>query len=86
MLLKPSRQVFLIPFTSVGWERPGTQHPVSPLGPTSAAWHVSRWARDRPHRACEVRRTQANKVKLRLRTGATGHDEGKDILIRSVNS
>src|SRR5262245_21673818 len=80
-LLKPYRQVFRIPFTSVGWERPGTRHAVSPLGPTSPAWHVSRWALDRPHSACEVRRTQANKVKLRLSTGATGHDEGNDILI-----
>jgi hypothetical protein len=40
----------------------------------------------KPHRACQVRRTQAHKVKLRLTTGATGHDEGNDILIRSVNS
>ena len=39
-----------------------------------------------PHRVCEVRRTQANKVKLRLRTEATGHDEGNDILIRSVHA
>ena len=31
-------------------------------------------------------RTHANKVKLRLNTGATGHAEGNDILIRSVNS
>ena len=33
-----------------------------------------------------MRRTHANKVKLRLNTGATGHDEGNDILIRSVHS
>ena len=33
-----------------------------------------------------MRRTQAKKVKLRLSTGATGHDEGNDILIRSVSS
>ena len=58
-----------------------------PLGPPSAAGHVScLGALDRPHRACQVRRTQANKVKLRLRTGATGHDEGNDMVIRSVNS
>src|SRR5262245_58310424 len=44
------------------------------------------WALDRSHRAWEVRRTQANKVKLRLSTGATGHAEGNAILIRSVNS
>src|SRR4029434_7686830 len=86
MLLKPSRQVFLTPGTSVGRARPGTRHPVSPLGPPSAAWHVSRWALDRPHRAGEVRRTQANKVKLRLSTGATGHEEGNDIVSRSVSS
>ena len=34
-------------------------------------------------RAGYRRRTHANKVKLRLKTGATGHDEGNDILIRS---
>src|SRR4051794_22902765 len=28
----PSRQVFLTPFTSVGWARSGTRHPVSPPG------------------------------------------------------
>ena len=37
-------------------------------------------------RACEARRTQANKGKLRLKTGATGHDEGNDIVLRSVHS
>jgi hypothetical protein len=36
--------------------------------------------------ACEVKRRHANKVKLRLNTGATGHDEGSEIGIRSVNS
>ena len=33
-----------------------------------------------------VKRTHANKVKLRLTTGATGHDEGNAIVIRSLNS
>jgi hypothetical protein len=37
-------------------------------------------------RACEARRTHANKVTLRLKTGATGHDEGTDILRRSVHA
>jgi hypothetical protein len=36
--------------------------------------------------AGEVRRTHANKVTLRLTTGATGHDEGNDMLIHAVNS
>ena len=36
------------------------------------------------HRACTVKRTHANKVKLRLNTGATGHDEGNEIVIRSL--
>src|SRR4030095_4296546 len=86
MLLKLYHQVFLTPCTSVRRARPGTRHPVSPLGPTSAAWHVSRWALDRTHSPCETRRTQANKVKLRLKSDATGHDEGNDIVMRSVNS
>ena len=51
-----------------------------------SGWHVSRLALDRPHRAYEVRRTQANKVKLRRSTGATGHEEGSEILMRSLNS
>jgi hypothetical protein len=40
-------------------------------------------ALDQAHTACLARRTQANKVKLRFNTGATGHDEGNEILIRS---
>jgi hypothetical protein len=43
-------------------------------------------ALDGAPRACEVKRTHANKVKLRLKTGATGHDEGNDIVIRSGHS
>ena len=31
-------------------------------------------------------RTHANNVKLRLNTGATGHDEGNEIVIRSLHS
>ena len=38
------------------------------------------------YRISAVSRTHANKVKLRLNIGATGHDEGKEIVIRSVNS
>ena len=33
-----------------------------------------------------MRRTPANKVTRRLNTGATGHAEGNDIVIRSVHS
>ena len=42
-------------------------------------------ALDRSHRSARSR-TQANKVKLRRSTGATGHDEGNEILIRSAHS
>jgi len=38
------------------------------------------------YRTGEVKRTQANKGKLRLKTGATGHDEGNAIVIRSLTS
>ena len=38
------------------------------------------------HRTCEVERTHANKVKLCLKTGATGHDEGNEMVIRSSHS
>jgi hypothetical protein len=37
-------------------------------------------------RACQVKRRHANKITLRLNTGATGHDEGSEILMRSVHS
>lgn len=40
----------------------------------------------RTHNACGVTRTHANKVRARRNTGATGHDEGSDIVIRSVTS
>jgi hypothetical protein len=61
--------------------------PGSPLGLTTRSWHV----RPRPlsterHRTCEVKRTHANKVNVRLTTGATGHEEGKEIVIRWPNS
>ena len=39
----------------------------------------------RRHRAVYVRRTQANKVKARLKTGATGHDVGKATSMRVFN-
>jgi hypothetical protein len=35
------------------------------------------------HGQATVKRTHANNIKLRLTTGATGHDEGNAILIRS---
>jgi hypothetical protein len=38
------------------------------------------------HRTCEVKRTHANKVNVRLTTGATGHEEGNAIFIRWPNS
>jgi hypothetical protein len=38
------------------------------------------------HRTCEVARTHANKFKLCLKTGATGHDEGNAIVIRSSHA
>src|SRR5206468_1082518 len=38
------------------------------------------------HRPCEVTRTHANKVNVRLTTGATGHAEGNEILIRWPHS
>src|ERR1700745_3680104 len=86
MLLKLYQQVFLTPCTSVSRARPGPRHPVSPLGPPSAAWHVSRWALDRTHRTGETRGTQAHKVPRRLTSGATGHEEGHDSMRRSVHS
>ena len=38
------------------------------------------------HKAYEAKRTHANKVKLCLKTGATGHAEGNDIVLRSFPS
>ena len=38
------------------------------------------------HRICEVKRTHANKVNVRLTTGATGHEEGNAISTRWPNS
>jgi hypothetical protein len=48
---------------------------------TEAAWTLGR-----THNACEVTRTHANQVRARCNTGVTGHDEGSDIVIRSVTS
>jgi hypothetical protein len=63
-------------------------HPLSPLqlGLQQPVRTGSFDALDRAHRACTLKRTQANNVKLRLNTGATGHDEGNEILIRSLHS
>src|SRR4029453_17996858 len=38
------------------------------------------------HRTCEVERTHANKFKLCLKAGATRHDAGNEIVIRSSHS
>ena len=38
------------------------------------------------HGQAAVKRTHANNIKLRLNTGATGHDEGNESFIRSCNS
>jgi hypothetical protein len=38
------------------------------------------------HRTCEVERPPANKFNLCLKTGATGHDEGNEIVLRSSHS
>jgi len=39
-----------------------------------------------PPRTCVVKRPQANKVTRRRTTGATGHDEGNDLVSRSSHS
>ena len=52
MLLKPACQAGLAPSPSVEWARLSARHPVSSLGPTSAALNLSRLAPpNRPHRA-----------------------------------
>jgi hypothetical protein len=38
------------------------------------------------HGQATGKRTHANKIKLRLNTGATGHDEGNEIWIRPLHS
>jgi hypothetical protein len=38
------------------------------------------------HRTGTFTRTHANHIKLRLNTGATGHDEGNEIVIRSLHA
>ena len=68
--------------------RSGTMPPVSllGLGVQQLFCTCSFDALDRVQWACTVQRTHANKVKRRLNTGATGHDEGNDIWIRSLHS
>ena len=51
-----------------------------PLSPGAA------WALDGTHRLCSTRRTQAHKVTRRLKSGATGHDEGHERCMRSVTA
>jgi hypothetical protein len=38
------------------------------------------------HGQATGKRPPANKIKLRLNTGATGHDEGNEIWLRPLNS
>jgi hypothetical protein len=70
----------------VAWSPWGARPSGRPLGPARTVLSLSRWSFERAHRACSVRRTHANRVKLRRNTGATGHDEGRDIVMRVVNS
>ena len=86
MALKQAHQMVWVPDKSVSSSRLGTMHPLSPPGAAILCFAFeAKEALDRAHRSARSR-TQAHKVKLRRSTGATGHNEGKDILIRSANS
>ena len=76
-------QVVLTPSTSVSRSPSGARHPRSPLRLTTIASPLKRRGPRSRSQACEAKRTQANKVKLCLKTGATGHDEGSESVIRS---
>ena len=60
------------------WEPPGADSQLFALKPSTPFTE--------PYRLSAVRRTHANKVKLCLNMGATGHDEGQEIVIRSSHS
>jgi hypothetical protein len=86
MVLKHAHQMIRVPGNSVSSPRLGTIHPLSPPGADIPSFaFAANGALDRAHRSARSR-TQAKKVQRRRRTGATGHDEGNDILIRAVNS
>jgi hypothetical protein len=86
-LPKAGGQIVLTLCQAVEWARSDALALSQPAGAASPAEPVSRLGSlDRTRRTCETRRTQAQKVKLRLKSGATGHDEGNDIVRRSVNS
>src|SRR2546425_11420908 len=68
--------------------RSGSMHPISPLAWLTTTFSslilcVFRLISTGLHGQAAVKRTHANNIKLRLNTGATGHDEGNEILIRS---
>ena len=86
LIRKQAQQMRLTPSQEGSSSQMGVQRPISPRGPPSSVLCMNPWGLTRPHRAIYVRRTQANKVKARLTTGATGHDEGNDIVIRSATS
>ena len=86
MLLKHALQMVLTVSKVVSAPRSGTRRLGSLRGPTPTAWPLIPWGFECSHRACDVRRTPPNKVTQRRKTGATGHDEGNDILRRSLHS
>ena len=76
MALKQAHQMVWGPDKSVSSSRLGTMHPLSPPGAAILCFAFeAKEALDRAHRSARSR-TQANKVKLRRSTGATGHNEG----------
>jgi hypothetical protein len=86
MLLKHALQMVLTVSKVVSAPRSGTLRLGSLRGPTTTAWPLIPWGFEGSHRACDGRRTPPNKVTQRRNTGATGHDEGNEILMRSLNS
>ena len=86
MIQKHALQMVLPVSESVSASRSGALRLGSLLGPTTAALHLSHLTFQWRSQGLRLRRTHSNNVKQRLNTGATGHDEGKAILIRSLNS
>ena len=63
---------------NASWQPPQAYNKLFARGPSTLSTER--------HRTGSVERTHANKVKLCLKTGATGHDEGNEIVIRSSHS
>ena len=63
---------------NASWQPPQAYNKLFARGPSTLSTER--------HRTGSVERTHANKFKLCLKTGATGHDEGNEIVIRSSHS